>query len=295
MRSTAESIQSVLALLAPETAERIRAASSLYGGAFQELRLYRNGHAVIVCGNRNIITTAICGEKELESVLLALCGNSLYAHSDTIREGFIFSSNGLRAGVCGRAIVQSGRIERVSDITSLCIRIPSRFPGVYDALLPYIAHDGAIFGMLIWSRPGCGKTTALRELALRLSSGEYAYRCALVDTRYELGAGVSGELLDIYRGYPRAAGMELAIRTMAPQIVICDEIATAEDAEAILNCASSGAAVIASAHAGSAEELLRRSSIRRLVDAGVFPVLAGLTRTAKGVECSIIESGKDMP
>lgn len=280
-----------LALFPPETAAVLRAAAASRNGKVNEIRLTLGGHAILVFGERNVVTDALCDEALLQTVLLALCGGSLYAHGDTIREGFVYSDAGLRAGVCGHAILENGKVRRVFPITSISIRIPARFPGVYDALLPEIVSGGVPRSALIWSPPGVGKTSALRELALALSSVPYRFRCALIDTRYELASGLSSDLLYVYSGYPRACGMETAIRTMAPQIVICDEIAGEEDASAVLECALSGAAVLASAHASSAEALAKRPALQKLWEARVFALWIGLERTAAGIRFHCTERG----
>ncbi|MBQ8746716.1 MAG: hypothetical protein IJZ08_02485 [Clostridia bacterium] len=253
--------------------------SGLYSGKCSEIRLTRGGYAYITVQGKNILTTSLCTDADISETLRSLCGNSLYAHAETIREGFIFTDSGLRVGVCGRAVVRGGLVERVADISSLSIRIPQRHVSAADALYPYVLSEKGIRGMLIRSAPGVGKTTALRELAARLSSGKHPLRTALIDTRYELAAGLKGGMIDVFSGYPRAVGMEIAVRTMSPQVVICDEIAGEADARAVLDCVTSGVAVVASAHGESLNEILKRQYLRQLVDAGVFPVMVGLYRS----------------
>ncbi len=259
-------------------ADAVRAASALYDGKCSEIRLVRGGQAYITVLGKNVRTSVVCTNEDIVHTVRLLCGNSLYAHSETIREGYIFTSFGLRVGVCGRAITQNGIVERISDISSVSIRIPQRHPGAADDLYPYVLSESGVSGMLIWSAPGVGKTTALRELAVLLSNGPNAIRTAVIDTRYELAAGIRGELLDVFSGYPRAVGMEIAVRTMSPQIVICDEIAGESDARAVHECVSSGVAVVASAHGESTEGILRRPIIAGLMKEGIFPTIVGLYR-----------------
>lgn len=277
-------LTAAIACLPEHIANAIRSTIGLQGGACNEIRLTLGGHAYITINGRNVLTSVICTEEDLLETVRVLSGNSLYTHSDTIREGFIFTDSGLRVGVCGRAVVHDNKIGLVRNITSVSIRIPGRYVGAADTLYPYILGKNGLQGMLIWSPPGVGKTTALRELAYLLSCAEPPYRTALIDTRYELSQGICGGLLDVFSGYPRAIGMEIAIRTMSPEIVICDEIAGDEDAAAVFKCASSGVAVVASAHAGSVHELMRRHDLRPIIESGIFPTLAGLYRSGTGVE-----------
>lgn len=271
------------AALPQHISDAICTLSGLYDGKCSEIRLVRGGQAYITVQGKNIRTNCMCTEADLRETVRALCGNSMYAHSDTIREGFIFTEQGLRVGVCGRAVSRGGMIERVCDISSVCIRIPRRYIGAADDLYPHVLGENGVRGMLVWSAPGVGKTTALRELAFRLSGGKEAIRTVLIDTRYELGAGIGGGLLDVFSGYPRAVGMEIAVRTMSPQVVICDEISGPADADAVRDCVSSGVAVVASAHGDSLASILRREHLRRLIDEGCFPTLVGLYRSGNRV------------
>ena len=272
-----------------QIADAVRGAAALSGGRVQEIRLNREGRVRIVVFGRVIFVNVPCSPDAFDRTLRRLCGNSLYSHADTIRDGYISTADGLRVGVCGRAVLEGGAIVRVCDITSLCIRIPIRIPGAADELLPLILRDGGVRSMLVWSPPGVGKTTILRELAARLCEVDRALRCAVVDSRCEIACGLDVGALDVLRGYPRAAGMEIAVRTMAPQIVICDEIAGDADADAVLSCAASGTAVIATAHAASRADLLRKAPLRRLAEAHVFPSFVGLRRDADKISFDLFK------
>ncbi len=298
MTKTAHSspLAAACAALPKHISDAVCTVTALYSGRCNEIRLCRGGQAYITVQGKNVRTSAVCTDEDIKETVRALCGNSLYAHSDTIREGYIFTQSGLRVGVCGRAVCNAASVERVADISSVSIRIPQRHIGAADDLYPYALTVNGVRGMLVWSAPGVGKTTVLRELAFRLSNGTEAVRTALIDTRYELSAGISGGLLDVFSGYPRAVGMETAVRTMAPQVVICDEIAGETDAEAVRACVSSGVYVIASAHGSSLTGILLRPPLKRLIDEGVFPVLVGLYRSGNSVLHRITNaSGEALP
>ncbi len=276
-------MQAALSALPEHIADAVCSAAALYGGKCNEIRLCCGGQAYITVCGKNVRTSVICTETDLRSTLTALCAHSLYTHAETIRDGYIFTDTGLRVGVCGRAVCKGGIVEIVNDISSLSIRIPARYIGTADSLYPFVVSEDGVHGMLIWSPPGVGKTTALRELAFLVSGGSHPVRTALIDTRFELSAGIEGGLMDVFSGYPRALGMEIAIRTMSPQIVFCDEIAGQEDAAAISQCAAAGVAVVASAHGGSIEDILTRPELRELISQGVFPTLVGLYRSGTSV------------
>ena len=86
--------------------------------------------------------------------------------------------------------------------------------------------------------------------------------------------------MDILSGYPRDVGLEIAVRCMAAQVAVCDEIGGMRDAQAILSAANRGVPLVATAHAASVTGLLRRQDMRLLHRAGVFCAYVGITRAA---------------
>ena len=67
--------------------------------------------------------------------------------------------------------------------------------------------------------------------------------------------------------------MMMALRCMSPQVIICDEIGTTKDIEAMLEAMNAGVPVIASAHALDEDELLSRPQIETLIDYGAIDKL----------------------
>jgi stage III sporulation protein AA len=103
-------------------------------------------------------------------------------------------------------------------------------------------------------------------------------RGAVIDTRSELFLkSLSYDTLTDYLfGYEKGEGIELAVRTLSPQVVFCDEIGLGADADAILAAENTGVPLIASAHAGSREELLTKAGVGLLIEKGVFGALIGI-------------------
>ncbi|MCQ2456154.1 MAG: hypothetical protein MJ096_02245 [Clostridia bacterium] len=276
--------QQALGLLQPRLSAAVLKASSLCGGEFNEIRLRLNGPLCLTVSGKTVNCGVICTREDMDSVVRRLCGNSLYSHGDTIKEGYIASAHGIRAGICGRAVTDGGSVSAVTDVSSLCLRIPRRVRGAGDEAYAVLEKGGFSSGLLIYSRPGVGKTTLLRELAVRLAGGARPFRVAVIDTRCELAAGLDGMIsADVLTGYPRGKGIEIAVRTLSPEFIICDEIGTREDAEAIRGAAGSGVRFVASAHAGSSRELFLSPIVGGLAETGVFGAYLGLLgRTKNG-------------
>jgi glutamate synthase (NADPH/NADH) small chain len=70
--------------------------------------------------------------------------------------------------------------------------------------------------------------------------------------------------------HAKEEGIQLALRCMGPEYIAVDEITAAEDTNAILQAHGSGVKLLATAHAGSLEDLRTRSVYRELINRGVF-------------------------
>ena len=79
-----------------------------------------------------------------------------------------------------------------------------------------------------------------------------------------------GSLTDVLNGYSKGDGMMTALRCLSPQLIICDEIGSRSDADAMLEAMNAGVPVIATAHASNEDDLLGRPQIERLVDYGAI-------------------------
>ncbi len=241
-----------------------------------EIRLRAEAPASVTCDGKNIVLSVKCTAGELSECVTRLCGGSVYAHGDTIRMGYVQPGEGVRVGICG-TLASDGRAVR--EIRSVNIRIPHIMRGVSDQLMAACFDPPAIKSMLIYSPPGIGKTTALRDIAFRLG-GAFSKRVVIVDTRGELFIPEMfvDTLCDVLTGYSRAEGIEIATRTMSPEVIICDELGDVSESTKILGCAGAGVPLIASAHASNLKELLLRPNIKKLHDNGIFAGYARLSR-----------------
>ncbi len=272
-------IDSILALLPTRATE---ALSEYREDIICEIRIRADRPLTVTTPSANILTSVVCTRTEISDIVGKMCGGSLHAYSDTIKNGYIPLPEGCRAGVCGTF---SGGAVR--DITSLCIRIPRNVRGIGASLCRRLISSGGR-GMLIYSPPGEGKTTLLRDIASLLSSPPYLRRVAVIDSRAELFRedSFSASIADIYTGYPKAYGIELATRTMSPQFIVCDELGT-EEAKSVMEAQNCGVPLVASAHSSSLEGLMRRPAFRELDVAGVFGLYVGIKRMGSGFSFDI--------
>ena len=231
----------------------------------------------------------------LSQILRALCDYSVHSYTQDIAQGFITLPGGHRAGICGTAVCglrtqepgTGSETVAVRDISSINLRIARQVPGAAAEICGRLYANETLPNVLIAGPPGSGKTTILRDLALRLSSGLCgAYRrTTVVDERGELAGAREGTPCrdvgantDVLTGYPKGEGILLAVRSLSPEVIICDELGGAPDAAAIEAGLGAGVRFAASVHAGSAQEVLERPIVKRLLRCGAFDHIVMLTK-----------------
>lgn len=248
-----------------------------------EIHLIKNRPMTLKLCEKTVPFGTALNDNEMEETLINMCRGSLHAYEDCIKEGYIPLNHGCRAGVCGK--ISGGN---VINITSIKIRIPRTVYGVGQSLVKRLVSKPS--GMLIYSPPGVGKTTLLRDIASALSSPPNFRSVSVIDTRGELfrNDAFKFSCADIYSGYEKAKGIELAVRTMSPEFVICDELGQ-EEAEALLRFQSYGVPTVASVHAPSYENLMSRDVFARLEGSGVFTTFVGISREGMGFALDIKE------
>ncbi len=211
---------------------------------------------------------------DMERTFKAVSGGAVYMHRETIKDGYISCSDGIRVGVCGEARYDSGELIGISNIASLIFRIPPKKK--YEVSEIFRAWENTERGLLIYSPPGLGKTTALRALAGYIG-GSLKKQLAIVDTRREFRKeDYRFSHVDILSGYRRAEGLETALRCLSPDVVMVDEIGGKGESEAMLEFLNSGVKIAASAHAGSISELKKRKSLSGFFDNEIFDSLVGI-------------------
>ncbi len=217
-------------------------------------------------------------EEDVVRTVELVTGSSLYAVEDELRQGFVTVPGGHRVGLCGRAVVEGGRVRTLKYLTGVNFRISREVQGVADQVLPWLIRGPrTMYNTLIISPPRCGKTTLLRDLVRQISNGVprlgfTGLTVGVVDERSEIAGcyrGIPqrdvGLRTDVLDGCPKAEGMMLLLRALSPDVIATDEIGRREDVEALEEMLNAGVRIVATAHAASVEELGSRPVLRDLL------------------------------
>ena len=207
---------------------------------------------------------------DISDVFLRLCDYSLYSRQNEYINGYLTAQGGVRVGLCGSAVVRGKEVINIRNITTLSFRVPREATGCADELLNLI---DPLCGALICGPPCSGKTTLIRDMARSLS---YTYRVSVIDERGELSAargGVHGcdlGLSDVYVGMPKGGAVISSVRSMSPDIIICDELGDQGDADSLRYAMRCGVSFIATVHSSSLDDLRTRRITRQLLADGAF-------------------------
>lgn len=234
-----------------------------------EIRLRPEKCPYFIYSDKRLVHGAVVDRKRFDAVLLALCGGNLYKHESTLPSGFFNDILGGRCGIgCSVSYIENNI--RVAEITSLNIRVPRFIIGVGKELFEYWEGQGFSGGIIIFGLPGAGKTTYIRSFAGLLC--ECALNVCVVDERREFSSGDYSERanIDILSGYKKWHGIEIALRTMSADVIICDEMGLSDRDEQLADLALSGVPLIATAHASSRDQLMKKSWFVNAVYSNVF-------------------------
>lgn len=214
-------------------------------------------------------------ENDISECFRLLCNDSVFAHENELRDGFVIMRNGCRAGVCGK-LTEGGFMQ---DISSINLRISREIKGCANELIK--RYNGG--GLLIAGPPGSGKTTILRDFIRQLSNGISGRinRMAVIDSRGEISGGGTldlGAATDILMSDQKARGVEIALRTMFPDYIAFDEIGNLDELSAVSQCFLSGVKIITTAHSQTLFDLKNRTVTEQLLKSGVIEQIVILPR-----------------
>lgn len=295
--------------LSRSISQRLAPLAPKLGDTAQEIRMRINRPLTIVCPSSTYYVTKTGGlvsapiqgsmlgvsRSDIADTFQNICNYSVYARQNEIVNGFITMHGGHRAGICGTAVMNGEKLGNIRDITSINVRIAREHRDCAKSLAKFLSeHSG---GALLCGAPCSGKTTVLRDLA-RLFSTEYQKNVSLIDERGELASTSSGVfqndvgMCDVFDCYKKSTAMLQSIRSMAPDIIICDEIGSDDDISAIEQAVNCGAGIIASVHAANESELRQKPGIVRLVKKGAFSTVVFLSsKNTPGEVVKILQAG----
>jgi stage III sporulation protein AA len=248
----------------------------------QELRLKVNKPLMFQVGEKEIISNYIISYQDIKLVMQHISNYSVYAYEEEIKQGYITIKGGHRVGLCGSCVVEDNKIKTIKTIASLNIRVCREVIGCSNKILPYILLGNEVMNTIIISPPRCGKTTLIRDIAKNISEGikELNFsgkKICVIDERSELAGCYNGTpqmnvglRTDVFDNCPKAEGIMLAIRSMSPEVIVCDEIGTYKDMESILMALNSGVKLLTTIHGFGIEDLYKRAVFKDIIENHVF-------------------------
>ncbi len=223
--------------------------------------------------------TVTCYRSDIEEAFHQICHYSVYSKQAEIRNGFVTMTGGHRVGISGTAVYDGeNRLTNIRDISSLNIRIAREVRGIAEPLLK--TADLTKGGILLCGVPSSGKTTMLRDIARKLS---YRMKVSVVDERGELSGMFNGicqndmGMCDILNSYRKTDGILQAVRSMSPQVIVCDEVGTVRETECIAESLNSGVVIVASVHCRNKEEFLNKPQTLNLLHTNAFAYIVFLS------------------
>ena len=220
---------------------------------------------------------------QMEQALYTLCGGSVPTHQAELAGGFLTLPGGHRVGVGGRYLLHPAEGVVLQTVYSLDLRIArARQAGLPPQLAALL--QSRFTGLLVAGEPDSGKTTLLRGIAAFLAGLGRAV--AVVDERAELwpeGQAAARPPVDIVAGLPKARAVQMALRTLAPQVILLDELGDMDELRGLEQGFFSGVDYAASLHAATLEEALRRPQVAYMREKGMLRAVVMLAgRQAPG-------------
>lgn len=248
----------------------------------QEIRLKVNKPLILELGEKEIIEDYKVSCEDINNILKRMSNYSIYSIEDEMKQGYITIKGGHRVGICGNCIIENNIVKTIKNVSSLNIRICREIIGCSDKIMPRVLKDNNVLNTIIISPPKCGKTTLIRDITRNISnginsSGLKGKNVCVIDERSEICASSNGipQLnvgirTDVMDNCPKSQGIMMVIRSMAPDVIVCDEIGTYEDVKSILSALNCGVNLITTIHGFGIEDLKSRDVFKDVINNRIF-------------------------
>lgn len=269
----------------------------------EEIRVRNNLPLILKIGQAEKVIDHKITTEDINYMFQKICENSIYSYQKQIANGFITVQGGNRVGIVGTAVLDGNdKVINFNYISGLNFRISRQIIGCSNQIVDEIFNGcGGIYNTLIISKPGIGKTTLLRDIVRNVSNGMpnkfQGMNVAVIDERGEISATYKGIMqndlgmrTDVINDIPKYIGMKMAIRSMAPKVIVADEIGNKRDSEAIKYAMCCGVKGIFTAHGASLEELEKNPEISDLLKNKIFEkIICIKDREGKNYNWSILQ------
>jgi len=263
----------------------------LYQKSVQEIRVRSDKPIIINTFNEEIIVPYISKTEDIKNILTKISNYSLYAYEEEIKQGYITIKGGHRIGIAGECVMVNGEVRTIRNISSINIRVCREVIGCSNELLSYVTDNSKLLNTLIVSPPKCGKTTLIRDLARNISNGFNVIKgkkVSIIDERSEIAACYNGNpqldvgiRTDVLDNCLKREGILMAIRSLSPEVIICDEIGTNGDIEALNKAFNSGVNVIVTIHGDDLEDIYSRPILKNLFELKIIERVITLNNKKK--------------
>lgn len=206
-------------------------------------------------------------ELQMEEIFYTLCGGSVHSHQNEIASGYITLPGGCRVGIGGQFLEHPEQGIVLQKLRSLNLRIARQKSIALPEMLREILQK-PFTGLLIVGEPDSGKTTLLRAIAHFLTQQKKL--TTVIDERNEIFPSQNRltaqniEPVDVISGIAKDRAVQMALRTLSPQVILLDELGGMQEVEALEQGLFSGVDFVATLHASSPEEALRRPQVQAL-------------------------------